>query len=72
MSEKSTDFLDTKIHNIMNIHDRLAMPVKSRDLFRIQIELSGEEARSLYRALTDVITYYEFTKAMEDEDIRES
>lgn len=61
----TTDFLDKEIANIKSIHGKLELPVSSPDVYKVEITLSGEEARSLYAALGAVITYYEFTKAME-------
>jgi len=63
----STPFLDKEIQNIKNVHERLTYLAGARNVHRVEITLTGEEARSLHAALGAVITYYMFTKSIEND-----
>ena len=46
---------------------KIAYLAKARDVYEVQMVLTGPEVASLHAALGAVITYYEFTKAVEND-----
>jgi len=63
----NTPFLDKEIQNIKTIHERLTYLAGAKNVEEVEMKLTGEEITSLHAALGAVITYYMFTKSIEND-----